>query len=271
MEIKMDRYKYVSILLILLVLAIGTAIAVSDDDGIPMDDSWATKHSPIVTVGKDSTGQNITKVEFVLHDTDTKKAAQVKSVKDVMQVKSVFGTSGNCWETFATWNNNIPVKYVINPKNPQGLTQSFITSAIFNSAETWDVSTGKELFRNTYNIDSRAKYGKLDGKNSIIFGYYPYKGVIAVTGIWYNTDTGQIREFDMLFNTAYKWGDATINLDSIDLRDVGTHELGHSIGMDDIYDGTCADVTMYGYASVGETKKRTLETQDVTGLLSLYP
>lgn len=232
------------------------------DDGIPKDDSWITKISPIITTDKNS---RISKAEFILREDD------IKNANSGMKTKHVFGSSGSCWKTFATWNSNTPVKYVINPRNSQGIDQSFITSAIKGSAETWDVVTPRELFSDTYSIDKYAKYGRYDGKNSIVFGFYPYPGVIAVTGIWYYTDTGQILEADMLFNTAYRWGDATIYPNRMDIRNIATHELGHVVGLDDIYDGTCSEVTMYGYGSVGETKKRTLEMQDKTGLLSLYP
>ncbi len=122
-----------------------------------------------------------------------------------------------------------------------------------------------------YNIDKYAKYGKYDGKNSIVFGYYLYPGVIAVTSTWYYSNTGQILEFDMLLNSAYRWGDATVTPGVMDLQNIATHELGHSIGMNDIYDGACDNVTMYGYSNYGDTNKRTLETADITGLLTLYP
>ncbi len=258
--------KYIIMLLVLLILTTGTAIAISDhnddnDDGIPKDDSWATKQSPIITTDKDS---GISKAEFILRDTD------IKRVKSGPVTKS-FGSSGTCWATFATWNSNTPVKYVINPKNSQGLNQSFITSTIYNSAETWDAATTRELFNDTYKVDKYARYGKYDGKNSIVFGHYPYPGVIAVTSIWYYTYTGQIVETDILFNTAFRWGDADVSPSVMDLQNIATHELGHVTGMDDIYDGTCTDVTMYGYGSTGEIKKRTLEIPDITGLLTLYP
>lgn len=260
--------KYIGMLLVLLILTTSTAIATKDDndDGIPKDSSWVDKQSPIITVDKE---RGISKAEFVLRDTDIEKIKQ-NSKNVPTQINPVFGSSGTCWSTFATWGTRLPVTYTINPTNPQGLSQSFVTSAISRSAETWDYATPKELFNNVYKIDYYAKYGKYDGKNSLVFGYYPYSGVLAVTGIWYYTSTGQIVETDMLFNTAYRWGDATINPSIMDLRNIATHELGHVVGMNDIYGSSCYYVTMYGYGSTGETKKRTLETPDITGLLTLY-
>ncbi|MDD5111194.1 MAG: matrixin family metalloprotease [Candidatus Altiarchaeota archaeon] len=165
---------------------------------------------------------------------------------------------------------SIQVNYSINPINPQGLTENFVTSAISTSAETWDDATTKELFKNQYTIDTTASYGNLDGKNAIAFGSYPTNGVIAVTSVWYNRRTKQITEFDILFNTYYTWGDATVDSSLMDLQNIATHELGHAVGLSDLYTQSCTAVTMYGYSNNGETKKRTLESPDIAGLQSMY-
>jgi hypothetical protein len=41
-------------------------------------------------------------------------------------------------------------------------------------------------------------------------------------------------------------------------------------GMNDLYSNECLEQTMFGYAVYGETKKRTLESGDVTGIGKLY-
>jgi tryptophanase len=45
---------------------------------------------------------------------------------------------------------------------------------------------------------------------------------------------------------------------------------GHGVGLDDVYDTACSEVTMYGYSTYGEIKKRDLETPDIIGLQKLY-
>lgn len=246
--------KYIGVLLILVISTTSIALAIPANDN-----SQADEQNPVITIVDPVRG--IAKAEFIHHD----KGHQKNTV-----TSSLVPGSGTCWSTFATWNNNIPVGFVINPSNPQGLDSSFINSAINASAQTWDAATNKELFKDAYIINSRARYGKMDGKNSIVFGAAS-RGTIAVTTTWYYTSTKQIVEFDMKFNTYYRWGDASLNSQVMDLQNIATHELGHGVGMNDIYTGSCIDVTMYGYGSNGETKKRTLEDADVTGLLSLYP
>jgi hypothetical protein len=242
----------ISVLLILTVLTVGIAMAIPANDN-----SKADEKNPIVTIV--DTERGIAKAEFI-HKAKGKVPTTVQPA------------SGTCWSTFASWYDRLPVTYRINPANRQGLDTAFITSAISTSAETWDAATGRELFNNAYVVDSRAKYGRLDGKNSIVFGRTGF-GTLAVTSTWYYTSNGQIIESDMMFNDNYIWGDVQVsgNTNIMDLPNIATHEFGHVIGENDQYNGACSEVTMYGYGDYGETKKRTLETPDILGLLSLYP
>lgn len=164
----------------------------------------------------------------------------------------------------------LPVNYVINPTNPKGLDESFIANTVSTSAETWDVATTKELMNDTYTIDYTATYGVQNYENAIAFGNYPTAGVIAVTTVWYNPVTKAIVEFDVMFDTDWSWGDATVDATKMDLQNIATHELGHGVGLADVYEDACSAVTMYGYSDYGETQKRTLETPDITGLQKLY-
>ncbi len=167
------------------------------------------------------------------------------------------------WKSF-------PVSYVINPSNPQGLGEAFVTSAISTSAETWDDATSIELFNNAYTVNYSAVYRVQNYKNEMSFGNYPTSGVIAVTSIWWNPATNAIVEFDILYDTDWLWGDADINSSLMDLQNIATHEIGHGVGLGDIYSTACSEVTMYGYSSYGEIQKRTLEQPDITGLQKIY-
>ncbi len=165
---------------------------------------------------------------------------------------------------------SLPVSYAINPTNPQGLAEEVVIPTIAASAETWDAATSRELFSDAYTVDYAAQYGVQNYQNAIAFGPYSQSGVIAVTSVWYTRIGKRIVEFDMLFNTAYLWGDATLDPSVMDLANIAVHELGHSVGLADIYTSTCGAVTMYGYSGYGETSKRTLEQPDITGLQQMY-
>ena len=175
-----------------------------------------------------------------------------------------------CYKLIGVKWKSLPVSYLINPTNPQNLSEAFVTTAISTSAETWDAETSKELFNNAYTINYTAQYGFQDFKNSIEFGDYPDDNAIAVTSVWYTPAGRQLVEFDQLYNTRFVWGDAAVDGTKMDLQDIATHELGHAAGLADIYSTACSTVTMYGYSAYGETSKRTLEQPDITGLQKMY-
>ncbi len=168
------------------------------------------------------------------------------------------------------WNQS-PVSYAINTASiPSGLDAAWVMEAFATSSEVWDTATSSELF--SLPAKTAAHYGVPDGINAVEFGLYPgNSNVIAVTSVWYSRKTKAILEFDMLYNTVYTWGNAlSADFDVMDLQNIATHELGHAIGLSDIYSGTYSDVTMYGYASYNETGKRDLAQPDITGLQLLY-
>lgn len=190
-------------------------------------------------------------------------------------------TSGT-YTVFAKWNlQDLPIEYEINPSG-SGLQASFAASTIELSANEWDdgaYSTwggvSSDLF--SYAGASTLTYADLawtdsdlDGKNTIVWGNYPQSGVIAVTLIWYSNDR-QIIEFDMVFDTNYKWGNADTDTGAfMDLQNIATHELGHAVGLGDLYRRTTTQETMYGYANYAETIKRDLYNGDKAGIKSLY-
>lgn len=171
-----------------------------------------------------------------------------------------------------------PVNYVIDPDNYYGMSEGYITGAIQESVETWDANTSTELFGG-WTIDHDATWdgdnGDVpDGRNEFVFDNYLDPNVIAITVTWgyFSGPPKQreITEFDVLFNTQYWWGDSDTNSGFMDLKNIAVHETGHGIGLGDLYETTCMEETMYGYSDYDETKKRTLNVGDITGLQKLY-
>jgi hypothetical protein len=166
---------------------------------------------------------------------------------------------------------NLPVNFVISPE-----LESAVPGAILQSAQNWDNSTLANLFSDSFLTDSTATWdGSLpDGRNEMVFGNYSEDGVIAITVAWgYFSGPASARkivEADILFDTDFAWGDANVNPAVMDLENIATHEIGHAIGLADVYEASCNEATMYGYADYGQTNKTTLELPDITGLHTLY-
>jgi hypothetical protein len=98
-----------------------------------------------------------------------------------------------------------------------------------------------------------------------------------VTYVWYYTATGEVAEVDTAFNSRYPWaifsssGECQSSPDAYDVQDIATHEFGHWVGLDDLYDDADKDLTMYGFGAGGELKKRTLGTGDADGANAVAP
>lgn len=187
------------------------------------------------------------------------------------------------YKVFAKWLlSDLPVKYKINPTG-SGMPSAEVETIVTLSAEEWDDGdysnwggVSRELF--SYIGSSAKTYadlawtsGDLDGENTIVFGDYTEANVIAVTLIWYTRVTKRILEFDMVFDTSWKWGDAEVEDTAVmDLQNIATHELGHAVGLGDLYRPNTTLETMYGYADYDEIIKRDLYNGDIAGITSLY-
>jgi len=184
----------------------------------------------------------------------------------------------------AKWKD-LPVHIEVNPENPFGLSEEDIVEAIHVAAEEWDDGAYSQwggvpvdLF-DDYVTTSTKTYedlawtaDKLDGCNTIVWGDYPEEGVIAVTILWYSRATKEIVEFDIVLDVDFTWQIYPYNTTGyyMDLQNIVTHELGHGVGLDDVYQPPAYQETMYGYADYGEIIKRDLYIGDQRGITKLY-
>ena len=169
-----------------------------------------------------------------------------------------------------------------NPTNLAGLNSGFILSNIGSNIAKWEdasngiigdtISTeimgGGSTTTATLVADSSAP----DGQNEIYFADIGSNGVIAVTTTWYNTFSGQIVEWDQVYDDVdFDWSDSTVSgvAGKMDFENISTHEIGHAVGMGHPSD-SCTNETMYRYASYGEIIKRDLNTGDIAGINVLY-
>ena len=147
-----------------------------------------------------------------------------------------------------------------------------LTAPVAASAEEWDRYSNENLVQNVI-LDTTATFADEiqtktpDGLNELVFDDLD-AGIIAVCYTWSIGD--RIVQFDIAFNTDYLWGDAEANPALMDLQNIATHEIGHGFGLADLYKRKLSDLTMYGYASEGETIKRDLAQGDIDGIQALY-
>ncbi|TMA18390.1 MAG: matrixin family metalloprotease [Deltaproteobacteria bacterium] len=109
--------------------------------------------------------------------------------------------------------------------------------------------------------------------------------IIATTVTTFSASTGQIFDADIEINDApaansSKFtfttvdappcppGGPVVNCVSIDVQNTITHEAGHTLGLDHSADPSA---TMAASAPAGETSKRVLQPDDITGICAIYP
>lgn len=178
------------------------------------------------------------------------------------------------------WNERC-VNYYLNEKGaanipsegegegvPAGLEAAVTTS--FDAWHAIDCSDLQILYGGTTDDDRTAADGKA---NVLVWRDQTWptsysRTAFALTSVTYNTETGHIVDADIEMNGefyTFTVGDENV---LIDVQNTLTHEAGHFIGLDHSFD---LSATMFEAASSGETKKRTLEQDDIDGICSIYP
>lgn len=168
--------------------------------------------------------------------------------------------------------------YTISVDGSYGVTELMFIEAVEASINEWNNPTIEDTSFIEFGIqtvDSEHPTGLIsDEVNAISFGNYPTENVIAVCsvqGIFRGPPSNrEITEFDVMLDTDWAWGDASEDPDVMDLQNILTHELGHAVGLGDLYNSDCSEETMYGWSTEGETKKRDLNEGDIAGLNILY-
>lgn len=167
--------------------------------------------------------------------------------------------------------------YIVNPANTKGLDKTFVTDNLAMDIDKWEDAVGVdvEILGDEIpgNVDG-ADTVSPDDKNEVYFGNIAEPGAIAITIVWgYFSGppfARELVEWDQVYDDVDFGWSASGEAGKMDFENIATHELGHSVGLGDLYTSECSEQTMYGYASYGETKKRDLAAGDIRGVQELY-
>lgn len=181
------------------------------------------------------------------------------------------------WKLMEDWNYRLNVS-----SRPSTISASEVSTLTANAFGAWNQASGntRKIIPNGTTSLTKAQF---DGQSIVSWGRTSGTA-LATTYIWYDTSTSPyaVREIDMIMNQKFSWEwsdpskwvtpkDTTCAYQGVyDAQNIMTHEVGHWFGMDDAYDASFTNNTMYGYGSKTETKKNTLTSGDIAALDILY-
>lgn len=173
------------------------------------------------------------------------------------------------------YNPPPPVHYMINQTGTPDCSNEFVM--MDNGHQAW-TDVVNSFFVYTY--DGTTALMPCDPNNPISDGHnisgwresgWADSSTIAVNIVWYYPGPNNIIESDQNFNGQnYTWSDSGAG-GAMDVWNISSHESGHGLMLGDLYWPSDMEKTMYGYSSNGETKKRSLEQDDISGCQYVYP
>ncbi|NTV27203.1 MAG: matrixin family metalloprotease [Methanothrix sp.] len=189
------------------------------------------------------------------------------------------GGNANAYTLYGyRWNTKDPqLKWVLkNDANmaAEGLSTTAVQSAISGASNTWDDATNQNLFADSSLVTlnptvATETYNKINTINWKPIG----SSCLGYTRTYYNLDNiggyHSALDSDIVFNSDYSWRtDGSWN--GVDVQSTALHEMGHTLGLGDIYGLTQfksdTNQVMHYYTGV----KRTLGNGDKTGVWNLY-
>lgn len=181
------------------------------------------------------------------------------------------------WKTVEPWT--------VNPSNARGLDGLSVFNLLNGGVTKWEDAADGTV-GNAVGVDVLgpgsitsavlvADTSSPDDQNEVYFADISESNVIAVTIIWGifrgPAFARELVEWDQVYDdVSYDWSAENAGVSGkMDFDNIAIHELGHSVGMGDLYN-SCVEETMYGYSATGETKKRDLNIGDIQGINALY-
>jgi hypothetical protein len=193
------------------------------------------------------------------------KARQVHVAAAALALVALAGSIATAYVTFGKWPSK-SITYYVNPTNLD-VTADAAEAATQTAAGAWTAQTNAN-FQFAYGgrvDDTSTGY---DSRNVVIFRNASSGGALATTYYWYSGTT--IVDADIIvWDGAYQFytGSGTCSGGAY-IEDVLTHEFGHALGLSH---SDVADATMYPYYSYCSEDMRSLASDDIAGVESLYP
>lgn len=174
------------------------------------------------------------------------------------------------------WPKPSNIKIAIDPSGSADVPGTSDITAIRLGLREWNADPGSKatLVETSFTVTNKCLDWEDFSVHLVFFdeldctGYFGGgSGTVALTPVLFNNN-GQIVDADVIFNGQDHSFTTSGNPAAFDIQDVGTHELGHLLGLD--HSGW-AGATMYPYVDQGLVLQRSLSQDDVHGLRHIAP
>jgi hypothetical protein len=163
-----------------------------------------------------------------------------------------------------TWSQP-QMPYYINSANLD-LPGPSAQTAVRSGADAWQQQSA--AFHFVYTGLSSQTTATYDGVNLVLFRNASSGQTIATT-YWWSTGS-RILDADIVFwDGAFRFFAGSVGCSGgFYIEDIAAHEFGHALGLGH---STSTNATMYASTSSCNTRNRTLDADDITGVRALYP
>jgi hypothetical protein len=175
--------------------------------------------------------------------------------------------SGYSYSSYAKWPSS-PVIFYVNPATPDLSPASAAAAAQF-ALDVWNTQ-GASPFRFEYGGTSSVTSTGYDGRNLVVFRNASSSSAIATTYSWWDSSNRLVDSDVVVWDASFTFFVGTSGCGGSNgayLEDILTHEFGHALGLNH---SAAADATMYPSYSYCSQTMRTLASDDIAGVQSLY-
>jgi hypothetical protein len=248
---------------------------------------YSSPESYTVSLGDDSFSRAVNAGEN--QEFDALFANDDYSLGSVTAKYDVPGVQGDRTTSYATLpfvapDNPINILY-IKSTLPTAIKGNYASSeqafkARVQAAEnTWNTNNGQVRQSNPFfGTLSPAPFGTSAQRNDKKFVQsFARSSGSWLAGSWLSWNSGKLTDWDVIYNTRYSYSTdqsktQNPNLRYVDLQAVALHEMGHAIGLDDIYNKADKkwDLSEVMNAYVWGSPRYNLGVGDLTGLMEKY-